>query len=132
MVVAPVGARGHGCPQGGAALSLMVYTTMALARWCGGPGRRQGGRGCADGRVGPWTLERWTVVVVAVAARVGPGAGCCVGGAGAGSLALGQGSVVDGCRSRGARRRSPRGRDGWDWPGRPGGKVVLEAENEHG
>ena len=42
VVVAPVGARGHGSPRVAPALSLMVYTTMALARWCGGPGRRRG------------------------------------------------------------------------------------------
>ena len=27
----------------------------------------------------------------------------------------------------GARRRSPQGRDVWDWPGRPGGEGVLES-----
>jgi hypothetical protein len=32
VVVAPLGARGHGSPQGGAALPLMVNTTMARAR----------------------------------------------------------------------------------------------------
>jgi len=68
----------------------------------------RGGRGCADGRVGPWTLERW-----AVAARVGPGTGCCVGGAGAGGLALGQRSVVDGVPGCGVR--VSRGRGG-AWP----------------
>ena len=68
----------------------------------------RGGRGCADGRVGPWTLERW-----AVAARVGPGTGCCLEGAGAGGLALGQRSVVDGVPGCGVR--VSRGRGG-AWP----------------
>ncbi|MFH1595437.1 MAG: hypothetical protein ABIG94_03575 [Pseudomonadota bacterium] len=111
VVVAPVVARGHGSPQGGAALSLMVYHHHGAGQVVRRTREAPGGRGCADGRVGPWTLERWTVVV-AVAARVGPGTGCCVGGAGAGSLALGQRSVVDGCRYR---VRGSRGRAG-AWP----------------
>ena len=32
VLVATVGARGHGSPQGGAALPLMVFTTMAQDR----------------------------------------------------------------------------------------------------
>jgi hypothetical protein len=32
-VVAPVGARGHSSPKGGATLPLMVYNTMARAKW---------------------------------------------------------------------------------------------------
>ena len=41
-VVAPVGARGHGSPQGGQPAPPLMVCAMALARWCGGPGRRRG------------------------------------------------------------------------------------------
>jgi hypothetical protein len=73
VVVAPGEARGLGSPQGVAALPLMVYITMALARW--------------------WWWQRGTRM------------GCCVGGAGAGALALrDRWSMGGGCASVGPGR----------------------------